>query len=132
MDESILPKKYLLFGIENAIENANPTDIQQPTTIIPFDHMPSFVSIIYFCSPISVISSCAALSCQSIAFALPLLTFHCAYMGQTLLTGLVLGMLVIEEQDLFFLSSISIPVLILLLRTARRRGNNNKVVVATV
>jgi hypothetical protein len=47
-------------------------------------------------------------------------------MGQTLLTGLVLGMLVIEEQDLFFLSSISIPVLILLLRTARRRGNNNK------
>jgi hypothetical protein len=128
MDKSILPKKYYLF----AIDTANPTYIQQPTSIIPYDHIPSFVSIIYFCSPISVISSCAALSCQSIAFALLLLTFHCAYMGQTRLTGLVLGMLVIVEQDLFFLFSISIPVLILLLRTARRRGNNNKVVVANV
>lgn len=128
MDKSILPKKYYLFGIDTA----NPTDIQLPTSIIPYDYIPSFLSTIYFCSPITVISSCAALSCQSIAFALLLLTFHCAYMGQTWLSGLVLGMLVIVEQDLFFLFSISIPVLILLLRTTRTRGNNNKVVAATV
>lgn len=128
MDKAILPKKYYLFGMD--ITNRGDA---QPSSIISYDHIPSLVSIIYFCSPISVLSSCAALSCQSITFALFLLIFHCAYMGKTWQTGLVLGMLIIIEQDLFFLFSLSMPVLILLLRTIRRRSNNNdKLMVATV
>lgn len=129
MDQTLHPKKYYLFGIGAT----SPNDIQS-TCIIPYNHIPSLVSIMYFCNPISVISSCAALSCQSIAFALFLLTFHCAYLGQTWQTGLFLGMLTIAEQDLFFLYAMAIPVLSLLLRKARNNRNKRvrTVITATV
>jgi len=127
MDKAILPTMNYIFGIPIRTNDTNPEQY-----IIAYSDIPSLASILYFCNPISVVSSSAMFSFQSVSYAIFLRIFHSAYIGQTWQTGILLGLWVTLEQDLFYFIAMILPILILLLRRVpKRRQKNIKAITVT-